>query len=129
MSKKSGFRGPFDNQHGKRAKTLLKSEPKNLYHIYWSLWSQFMLKKALWVIWKILGLFLNPLTADEKYSLLNGFNFLEFFQIQIFLKLNIFSEFCVAFSKFSFNFEHFQKRMTLIAEVFLNLRIRKNVVR
>ena len=34
MSKKSCFRGPIDKQHGKRAQTLLKSAPQDLYHIY-----------------------------------------------------------------------------------------------
>ena len=34
MSKKSRFRGPFDKQHGKLARTLLKSVLRHLYHIY-----------------------------------------------------------------------------------------------
>ena len=33
MSKKSRFRGFFDRQHGKRAKTLLQSERYDHYHI------------------------------------------------------------------------------------------------
>ena len=33
MSKKSGFKGPFDRQHGKRVQTLLRSEPQHRYHI------------------------------------------------------------------------------------------------
>ena len=33
MSKKSGFKGPFDWQHGKRVPTLLQSERKHRYHI------------------------------------------------------------------------------------------------
>ena len=37
MSKKSRFRGPFNKQHGKQAKILLKSAPLRLYHIYWSI--------------------------------------------------------------------------------------------
>ena len=37
--------------------------------------------------------------------------------------------FFFAFSEFVFNFEHFQKKMTLIADVFLSLRNPKNVVR
>ena len=35
MSKKSRFRGTFEKQHGKWAQTLLKSERKDLYQIYW----------------------------------------------------------------------------------------------
>ena len=35
----------------------------------------------------------------------------------------------LAFSKFIFNFEHFERNMTLIGDVFLNLRTPKHVVR
>ena len=34
MSKKSGFKKPFDRQHGKRVQTLLRSEPQHRYHIW-----------------------------------------------------------------------------------------------
>ena len=40
-----------------------------------------------------------------------------------------FSHFFLAFSKFKVNFAYFQKKMTLIALVFFNLRTPKNVVR
>ena len=33
MSKNSRFKVPFDGQHGKRAQTLWRSEPKHCYHI------------------------------------------------------------------------------------------------
>ena len=83
MSKKFRFRRPFDKWHGKRAKTLLKSERQHLYHIYWSLWRILELKKSLWPICKVWGLFVNPLTVDEKYSLLNRSNLLQHFQIHL----------------------------------------------
>ena len=38
-------------------------------------------------------------------------------------------EYFFAICKFRFNFEHFQKRATLIADVFLNLRTPKDEVR
>ena len=68
MSQKPRFRGPFDKWHDKRAETLLKSERQHIYHIYWLLWRQFSWKKSLLVIYKILGLFLNTLTADQRHS-------------------------------------------------------------
>ena len=34
MSEISSFKGPFHNEHGKRAQTLLQSERGHLYHIY-----------------------------------------------------------------------------------------------
>ena len=36
MSKKSRFKGPFEEQHGKRVQTLLRSGQQHRYHIYWS---------------------------------------------------------------------------------------------
>ena len=33
MSKKSRFKGPFDNEDGKRIQTLLRSGKKHCYHI------------------------------------------------------------------------------------------------
>ena len=49
--------------------------------------------------------------------------------MQVSRKQKTFSEFFAAFLKSSFNFEHFQKKMTLIAEVFPKLRSPKNRVR
>ena len=44
-------------------------------------------------------------------------------------KQKIFSEFFSAFFKSALNFEHFQKKMTLIAYVFPKLPTTKNVLR
>ena len=63
---------------------------------------EIQLEKVL-VTCKILGLFVNPLTADDKYSLLNKDNLFQYLQIS-------FSQFCVAFLKYKFNFEPFQKK-------------------
>ena len=79
---------PSKRKHGKRAETLLKSEQQHLYHIYWSLWRQFSLKKSLWDICKILELFVNPLSAINRYSLLNRGDFLQHFQMQLSKKQN-----------------------------------------
>ena len=69
MSKKTLYRKPFNKQHGKPAQTLFKSERRQFYHIYWLLWKELSLKKSLLVICKILRLFINIFTADDKYSL------------------------------------------------------------
>ena len=44
-------------------------------------------------------------------------------------KQKTFSQFFSSFLKSSFNLEHFQKKMTLIADVFPKLRTPKNMVR
>ena len=50
-------------------------------------------------------------------------------QIHLSQKQKIFSEFVSAFFKSALNSEHFQKKMTLIAYVFLKLPTTKNVLR
>ena len=47
----------------------------------------------------------------------------------IYLKNKIFSQFFAAFFESALNFEHFQKKMTLIAYVFPKLPTTKNVLR
>ena len=62
------------------------------------------------MICKILGLFVNTLTADDKYSFLNKDNLLQHLQMQLSQKGKIFSQFFFAFCKFTLNFDHFQKK-------------------
>ena len=91
---------------------MLKSERQHLYHIYLSLRRMIRLKKSLLGIFKILGLFFNPLTADDKYSLVKSGNLLQQFKMQLSKKRKIFSEsiFFFPYFKFRFNVEHFQKK-------------------
>ena len=110
MSKKPCFRGPLDKWHGKRAETLLKSERQHLYHIYWSLWRILELKKSLWLLCKVWGPSVNPLTADDKYSLLNRGNLLQHFQMHLSQKRKMFCKFFFTFCKFIVNFEHIEKK-------------------
>ena len=107
MSKKFRFRRPFDKWHGKRAKTLLKSERQHLYHIYWSLWTQFSWRMSLLVICKSLGLFLNALMADDKYCLFDRDNLLQFFRCNYLGKKKIFCQFFCALWKSWFKLQHF----------------------
>ena len=70
------------------------------------------------VLCKILRLFVNTLTADDKYSLLNRDNLMQPIQMQLSLKQKAFSQFLLAFSKSTLNSANFQTKMTLIAYVF-----------
>ena len=110
MPKKSRFKGSFKKQHGKCAQTLLKCQGQLLYHIYWSLLRQLSYKKSLLVICKISRLFINTLSADGKYSLLNRDNLRQPIEMQLSQKQKTFSRFFCAFSKSSLNLEHFQKK-------------------
>ena len=74
-------------------------------------------------------MFVNTLTADDKYSLLNRDNLTQPIRTPLSQKHKAFSQFFLAFSKCTLNFEHFQKKMTLVAYLFPKLRTPKNVVR
>ena len=128
MCKKTRFRGPFDNLHGKPAETLFKSKRKRLYHIYWSLLRQFKFKTFLWVLCKVLGLFINPLTAHNKYFFLDRGYLLPFFRGNN-LRHKIYLVNCfLPLLTLGWIFNFFKKRMTLIADKFVKLQTQKDVV-
>ena len=81
------------------------------------------------VLWKILRLFVNTLTDNDKYCLLYRDNLTQPIQILLSQKQQTFSEFFSAFLKSTLNFEHFQNKMTLIADVFPQLPSPKMVIR
>ena len=60
------------------------------------------------VLCKILRLFVNTLTADDKYSLLSKGKLTQPIQILLSQKQNTFSQFLVSFLKSPLNFAHFQ---------------------
>ena len=59
--------------------------------------------------YEILRLFVNALTADDKYSGNNMQNLPQQFQRPLSLKQKTFSGFFIAFLKFAWNLEHFRK--------------------
>ena len=61
------------------------------------------------VLCKMLRLFVNTLTADDKYSLLNRDNLTQPIQILLSEKQKPLSASFFAFVKSALNFEHFQK--------------------
>ena len=67
-------------------------------------------KKSPSVWWEILRLFVNALTADDKYSDSNMQNFPQEFQTPLSKKQKIFSGFFIVFLKCAWNLEHFQKK-------------------
>ena len=81
------------------------------------------------VLWKILRLFVNTLTDVDNYCLLYRDNLRRPIQILLSQKQKTFSEFFSAFLKATLNFERFQKKMTLIADVFPKLPSPKKVIR
>ena len=81
------------------------------------------------VLWKVLGLFVNTLTDDDKYCLHYRENLTQPIQIPLSEKQKTFYQFFSRYSKSILNFKHFQKKMTLIAHVFPKLPSSKKVSR
>ena len=84
---------------------------------------------SLLVISEILGLFVNTLTADDKYSCRNSENLRQPIQVQLSNKDETFFEFFASFLKLSSIFQIFEKKITLIAYESLKLRTANVVVR
>ena len=55
-------------------------------------------------------MFVNTLTADDKYSPLNTDNLTDPIRSQLSQKQQAFPKFFLTFSKSTLNFEHFQKK-------------------
>ena len=62
------------------------------------------------MIHKILGLFVNTLTVDDKHYMLNRDNLTQPIQIQLSQKQKTFSQFFYAFFKSMLNDKHFPKK-------------------
>ena len=116
MFRKSHLRRLLDRQDGKRVQTLFNINDSTLT-MFIDLLSWMSWKKSLLVTCKIFRLFVNTLTTDDKYSLLSKDNLIQPIQM-ILCKKFFFSELSWAFLRSTSRFEHFQKKMTLIAYVF-----------
>ena len=86
-------------------------------------------KKSLLVIYKIVRLFFNALTADDKHYLLNRDNLTQTIQMQLYQKKQLFLNCFLHFQSLYSILNIFQERMTLIADVIPKLRAVKNVPR
>ena len=80
------------------------------------------------VIYKTLRLFINILTADDKYSLLIRDNLAQPIQLQL-SKKESFTKLFLSLLKCRPNLERFEKKMTFIVYMFPKLRTAKYVVR
>ena len=70
------------------------------------------------MIHKILWLFVNTLTVDDKHYLLKRDNLTQPIQMQLSKKQKKISEIFFAFLKSILNFKHLPKKMNFIASVF-----------
>ena len=109
-SKRSCFRTPFANERVNGFQTLLKSARRSYYPLFSSIGGKLSWKKSPSISYEILRLFVNALTADDKYSGTNMQNLQQQFQTPLSQKKKTFSIFFITFLKCTWNLEHFQKK-------------------
>ena len=81
------------------------------------------------MIHKILRLFVNTLTVDDKHYLLNRDNLTQPIQMEFSKDQKSFSEIFFAFLKSILNFKHLATKDALIADVVPEILAPKNMVR
>ena len=81
------------------------------------------------MISKILGMFINTLTADEKYSVPKKDNLTQPIQMQLSKKQNVFLNLFLDSSNLDQIFNILKKMMIIIAYIVPKLQIAKDVVR
>ena len=109
-SRKSCFRTPFGNQRINWFQTPVKVASH--YYYPFSPWISGKLgwKKTALLWLKILRLFANTFTADDKYSCRNMQNFLQLLQALLSQKRKTLSRFFIAFQKCAWNLQYFEKK-------------------
>ena len=98
-SRKSSFRTPFGNQRVNGFQTPLKVATHHYYPFFPWISDKLSWKKTALLWLKILTLFVNTLTVDDKYSCRNMQNFLQKLQTLLSQKGKNLSGFFIAFLK------------------------------
>ena len=112
--KRSCFRTPFSKQRFNGFQTLLISAGHYYYLIFPWIWDILNWKKSLLVWFVILRLFVNSLTADNKFSRCN-LHILTQIQTPLSLKANKFCGFFIAVLKCAWNLEHFEYKVKYLS--------------
>ena len=110
MPEEPYLRKAFGNQRVNGKETLVKSPRHYYYPIFPWVWHKLSWKKSALVRSKILGLFVNTLTAEYTYFRRIIQTFTQQVQTPLSLTQKIFSGFFIAFLKSTWNGEHFEKK-------------------
>ena len=95
LYKKGRFRTRFDTQHVNASQILANSPWGHIYHVFPSISENLIRKMCPLVLAEILLVFVNTLTADDKYRAQHCKNLALPIQMQLDQKQNTFSEkFC-----------------------------------
>ena len=109
-SRKSCFRRPFGNQRINWFQTPLKVASHHYYPFSSWISGKLSWKKTAFLWLKILRLFVNTLTADDKYSCRKMQEFLQQLQTLLSQKRKTLSGFFIAFLKCAWNLKDFEKK-------------------
>ena len=107
---------PSYGQRVKRSKTLVKCPWQYFYQNCLLLWSKLTWETSLLLIFELLRVFIETLTADHRYSLCYIWNLQVLHQMQLSKKLKAFPQFFFPFLKSSSNFEHFEKKDDILSQ-------------
>ena len=109
-SRTSFFRTPFGNQRVNGFQTTLKVARNHYYPFFRWISGKLSREKTALLISKILRLFANLLTADDKNPCRDMQNFQQQLQTLLSQKRKTLSGFFIAFLKCAWNLEHFLKK-------------------
>ena len=109
-SGRSCFGTPFDNQRVNGFQTRLKVARHHLYPLFPLISGKLSGKKTALLWSKILRLFANTLTAEDKYSCRKMQNFLQQLQTLLSQRRKTYFGFFIPFLKCAWNLEHFEEK-------------------
>ena len=110
LSKKRRFKTHFHTQHVKASQILVKSPWERFYYVLSSFSEKLISKLSPLVLGQILRVFVNTLSADDKYPFQNCENLPLPIQTKLSGKRKAFSEFFVPFLDFTSSFKHFKRK-------------------
>ena len=116
-SRRSCFRTPFGNQHVNGFQTPLKLATHHYYPFFPWISGKLGWKKTALLWLKIFRLFVNTLTADDKYSCCNMQNFTQYANFKRYYLKNgrVFLDFLLHFWNVHKIYNILKKRMSVIA--------------
>ena len=125
-SRRSCFRTTFGNQRVNGFQTPLKVARSHYYPFFPWISGKLSWKKTALLWLKILRLFPNTLTADDKYFCRNMQNVLQQLQTLLSEKRKTFCWFFIAFLKCAWNLQHFEKKdecpSLIVSEIIVSYR-------
>ena len=110
LSKNRRFRACFDSQHVKAFQILAKTPWQVFYLDFLSFSGNLISKLSSLVLDEILGVFVNTLTADDKYPVQDYVNLQIRIQMHLCGKRKTFCRFFVAIVESTSTFKHFKRK-------------------